>query len=347
MSDNDTRLRLSPQVNISRSTAARMWVVLSCAFLAALQSALSDYGISMAVALAALIAAVLSELAVTYRAHGFGKIRDGSAAASALVLALLLPNHINPVYAAMGAAFAVVVVKHSFGGLGSNWMNPALGGWLFIRFSWPLSFAGALEGSHDYFSPVGSAAGQAISGFLNRTVFQFLSTVLPAGYIDLFASKPPGIIADRAVLVIILGVIFIAAFQISRSWLSILYLAVFGFLVRMLGDVSSGGVLWNGDVLLALFSGGTLVTAFILIADPTSGAKSAPGNAVLAILAAILGFAFRYWGDAFYGCFYAVALINAFTPLLCKAERFLLYSGSGGIIHRAFQGSRAFQGRRA
>jgi len=340
MPDTDTQLRLSPQVNISRSTAARMWVVVSCAFLAVLQSALGDYGASLAAALAALASAVLAELAMTYKAHRFEKIRDGSAAASALVLVLLLPNHIHPVYAAMGAAFAVAVVKHSFGGLGSNWMNPALGGWLFIRFSWPMSFAGALEGSHDYFSPVGSAAGQAVSGFLNRTVFQFLGTVLPAGYIDLFASKPPGIVADRAVLVVIFGVIFIAAFQISRSWLSILYLAVYGFLVRMLGDVSSGGDLWNGDVLLALLSGGTLVTAFILIADPSSGAKSAPGSAVLAILAAVLSFAFRFWGGAFYGCFYAVALINAFTPLLCKAERRLLYSGSGGRL-----GLNAFKGK--
>ena len=327
MPDMEARRVLNPQVNISRSTAVRMWVVACCAFLAALQSAMTDSAFSLFVALAALAAAVLAELSVTYKANGFEKIKDGSAAASAMVLVLLLPNHINPLYAALGAAFAIVVIKHSFGGLGSNWMNPALGGWLFIRFSWPFAFARALEGSQDYFQPAGSAADQAVSGFLNGSVFSIFGAVMPAGYIDLFSSQSPGIIADRAAGIIVLGTIFIAAFQISRSWISLVYLAVFGFLVRMLGDLPSGGIWWNGDVLLAMLSGGTLVTAFVLLADPSSGAKSAAGNALLAVLAAVLTLAFRYFGGIFYGGFFAVALINALTPLLCSAERHLLYAG--------------------
>jgi electron transport complex protein RnfD len=241
-----------------------------------------------------------------------------------MVLTLLLPNHINPVYAALGAAFAMVVVKHSFGGLGSNWVNPALGGWLFIRFSWPQSFARALEGVSEQLPQAGSAADQAIREFLNRVVFMFVGAELPPGYIDLFSIQSPGIIADRAVLALALAVAVIAAFEISRSWLSFLYLAVFGFLIWMLGD--KDGIWWNGDILLAFFSGGTLVAAFILVVDPSSGAKSVPGNIIVVILAAVLGFIFRVFASAFYGCFYAVALVNALTPFLCAVERRVLYS---------------------
>ena len=321
---------MNPQVNISRSTAVRMWLVCGCAFLAVLQSAVGDSGLSLMVALAALVSAVLAELLMTYKTHGFEKIRDGSAAASALVLALMLPNTIHPVYASLGAAFAMAVVKYSFGGLGSNWMNPALGGWLFIRFSWPFAFSGTMgtvaHSAAAFENSAASGVDQAVSGFLNRTVFPVFSAALPPGYIDLFASQPAGIIADRAGLAIIAGTIVIAAFQISRSWLSVLYLAVFGFLVRALGALPFGGPLWNGDVILSFLSGGTLVAAFILVADPSSGAKSAPGNAVLAIFAAALGMAFRYFGNAFYGCFFAIALVNALTPLLSGLERRLLYS---------------------
>ncbi|MDR1858014.1 MAG: RnfABCDGE type electron transport complex subunit D [Treponema sp.] len=340
MPDKESRLWLNPQVNISRSTAARMWLVFFCAFVAVLQSAISDAGASLFVALAALAGAVLTELAITGREHRFAKIKDGSASASALVLALLLPNQIHPVYAVLGAAFAMAVVKHSFGGLGSNWMNPALGGWLFVRFSWPSAFERALESSGDYFSGAGSAVDQAVSSFLNKTIFPFFSAALPAGYIDRFASQEPGIIADRAVLALVVGTAFIAAFQISRSWLSVLYLAVFGLLARMLGDLPSSGFWWNGDVILAFLSGGTLVTAFILIADPSSGAKSVLGNATLAVFAAILGFAFRYFGGAFYGCFFAVALVNAVVPLLCKMERRLLYSTAEINASRGVSASR-------
>jgi len=332
-------LKLNTQVNLARSTAVRMWLVFSCAFLAVVQSAIGDAGASMAVAIAALVSAVLTELLMTSTVHGLGKIQDGSAAASALVLTLLLPNYIHPVYAALGAAFAMVVVKHSFGGLGSNWMNPALGGWLFIRFSWPQAFTSALDGAVDRLPQTASAADQVIRDFLNRVVFTFFGAELPAGYIDLFSLQSPGIIADRAVLVLVFAVAIIAAFEISRSLLSVLYLAVFGFLIRMAGDSNAW---WNGDVILAFLSGGTLVAAFILIVDPSSGAKSALGNIIAVTLAAILSMAFRVFASAFYGCFFAVALVNAFTPFLCKLERRLLYplnsaeslASSGGAVSK-------------
>jgi electron transport complex protein RnfD len=301
-----------------------MWLVFGCAFLAAVQSAIGDSGASLAVAFAALASAVLAELLMTSTVHGLAKIKDGSAAASAMVLTLLLPNHINPVYAALGAAFAMVVVKHSFGGLGSNWMNPALGGWLFVRFSWPQSFARALEGMPEQLPQTGGVTDQAVRELLNKAVFSLAGAELPPGYIDLFSMQPPGIIADRAVLSLVFAVAVIAAFEISRSWLSLLYLGVFGFLTWMLGGPD--GIWWNGDVILAFFSGGTLVTAFILVVDPSSGAKSAPGNVIVVVFAAVLSMAFRVYASAFYGCFFAVALINAFTPFLCAVERRLLYT---------------------
>jgi electron transport complex protein RnfD len=319
MPDRDI-IKLNTQISIARPTSARMWLVFCCAFVAVIQSSAGDGGASLAVALAALVAAVLTELLMTSTVHGLNKIKDGSAAASALVLALLLPNHIHPVYAALGAAFAMAVVKHSFGGLGSNWMNPALGGWLFIRFSWPQAWPLAED-----FLPMGSTADQAIRSFLNK-IFLLWGAELPAGYIDLFSMQSSGIIADRAVLTLVLAIAVIAAFEISRSWLSVLYLAVFGFLFRMVGDVN--GIWWNGDVLFAFLSGGTLVTAFILVVDPASGAKSAAGNIIVVVLAAVLSFAFRVYADAFYGCFFAVALVNALTPFINSIERRFLYSSA-------------------
>jgi electron transport complex protein RnfD len=315
-------IKLNAQVNIARPTATRMWLVFCCAFLAVMQSALGDGGASFAVAFAALFSAIMTELLMTSTVHGLEKIKDGSAAASAMVLALLLPNNIHPVYAALGAAFAMAVVKHSFGGLGSNWMNPALGGWLFIRFSWPQTFSRAIDETAGQLPQMNSAADQVIGGFLNKVIFRFFGAELPSGYIDLFSMQSPGIIADRSLLVLVIATAVIAAVQISRLWLSLLYLAVFGFLIRM----SGGGDWWTGDVILALFSGGTLVTAFILIADPSSGAKSAIGNAILIVIAAVLSMVFRVYADALYGCFFAVALINALAPFVCRVERRLLYS---------------------
>ena len=340
MPDFESSLVIKPQVNLSRSTAVRMWLLVICCLLAVTQSALGDNGASVGVAFSALVSAILTELLITCKRHGLKKIKDGSAAASALILALMLPNHIHSVYAALGAAFAMVVVKHSFGGLGSNWLNPALAGWLFIRLSWPRAFteplaeATVFEGHlTESVASYGSAAGRQIGDLLNKYVFSFFGADLPPGYIDLFSLQSPGIIADRAMLALILATVAVTAFLISRVWLSLLYLAVFCLLVRIFGDPGvSGipgaeGVLGNGNVILALFSGGTLPAAFFLIVEPSGGAKSVQGGALMALIAAFLGFAFRYFGGELYGCFYAAALVNAFTPMLCRAERLLFSDG--------------------
>jgi electron transport complex protein RnfD len=334
MINREAALKMNPQVNIARSTATRMWLVFICGFCAVVQSAIGDSGASLAVAISVLVSAVLTELLMTSTRHGLGKIKDGSAAASAMVLTLMLPNHIHPVYAALGAAFAMVVVKHSFGGLGSNWMNPALGGWLFIRLSWPRAFLRALDGSTEQLPQASTAIDNAIRTFFNKFVFPFVGAELPSGYIDLFSVRSSGIIADRAVLVLVVGVAVIAAFEISRSWFSVLFLFVFGFLVRFAG--ADDGLLWNGDVILAFLSGGTLVAAFILVVDPSSGAKSVPGKIAAVFLAAVLSFAFRYVGHTFYGCFFAVALVNALIPLFSGVERHVLYS-AGAVVSKERQ----------
>ena len=344
MADKLTAFGQKPQVNISRSTRGRMWLIFTCSALAVIQSSLSDSGASLIVACCALCSALLAELLITYKSYGFSKIKDGSAAASAMVFSLLLPNQIHPAYAVLGALFAMVVVKHSFGGLGSNWLNPSLGGFLFLRFSWPGIFSAALadsplriieeslhKGSELSDAPMKlmamrSSLDSAVSSFLNSTVFSATGSELPAGYIDLLIFRQPGIIADRGLLALLAGTILISAFKITRSWIPLAYLAFYGFLVFIFGSLPFEGVFFKGDILLALFSGGTMAAAFILVSDPATGAKSQAGILFAVLCAALLSWIFRYIHFEVYGAFFAVALINSFTPMFRYFENLLFYS---------------------
>jgi electron transport complex protein RnfD len=286
------------------------------------------------------------------RLQGSRSFKDGSAVASALILTLLLPNHIHPVFAAIGSAFAMVVVKHSFGGLGTNWLNPALGGWLFVRIGWPGAFSEALKDSSLSFlaesmgkvfldpqgSPLGilkingSAPGpldNLITGFLNKTVFFVTGAELPGGYMDFFFFSGSGIIADRGLLGLLLGTIIIIASQVNRFWIPLSYLAVYTFLVRIFGALPFGGDPGNGDMLFSLFTGGTLAAAFLLASDPATSPKSAPGALLVTALAAVLGFIFRYWGFEQYGAFFAIILLNALVPLIRYFESRRFYSFPG------------------
>ena len=347
MAEKAIILNQKPQINISRQTAGRMWLVFFCAAAAVVQSSLSDSGASLILAGCALCSAILAELLINFRTGSYAKIKDGSAAASALVFSLLLPNQIHPVYAIFGALFAMVVVKYSFGGLGSNWLNPSLGGWLFVRLSWPGAFMTALQSSPLQvieesllnktdildtpmkllqLNGVGTSLDSIVSTFLNNRIFSIVGAQLPSGYIDLLISRSPGIIADRGLLALLAGTIIITAFRINRSWIPLAFLGIFGILVYSFGDLPFNNTFRGGDVLFALFSGGTITGAFILSSDPVTGAKSSAGVLAGVILSGFLSWIFRYCGYETYGVFYAIALVNALTPVLRFFEGRFFYS---------------------
>jgi electron transport complex protein RnfD len=233
------------------------------------------------------------------------------------------------VYAFLGAVFAMAVVKHGFGGLGANWLNPAAGAWLFVRFSWPWVFSGALEGSPlinggFFFPDQVSSLDTSLRLFLNNMVFNPVGAVLPAGYIDLFKSSSPGIIADRGVLGLLLGSIFIISTQVNRVWAPLAYLSVFALCTRFFGALSQG-YYWQGDVLFGLLTGGTLAAAFILNADPSVSPKSSPGILAVSLVSGFLGALFRWLGSEPYGVFFSAALLNAALPLVRDFENKKLY----------------------
>jgi electron transport complex protein RnfD len=319
-----------PQVNLARSTTARMWLVNLCAFMAVIQSSLTDFFSSLLVAVAAVSAAVLTEFLILRRSGKVRSLKDGSAVASALILTLLLPNRISPAFAAAGAVFAMAVIKHSFGGLGSNWLNPAAGAWLFIRLSWPVSFRNALSASHlsltgEFFSGGATQMDAALRSFFNNNLFSLFKVELPEGYMDLFLSRFPGIIADRGVFALLLGTIFISTLQVSRSWIPVIYLSVFSILVRLAGALPSGGEFGNGDILFALCSGGTLVAAFFLTTDPVTSAKSKGCTLLAAAVGGGLAFLFRFYGAEPYGVVFASVFVNAMLPLVRIFENRKMY----------------------
>ncbi|MDR3333522.1 MAG: RnfABCDGE type electron transport complex subunit D [Treponema sp.] len=323
-----------PHINLSRPTAGRMWLVSLCAGMTIFQSSLTDGFASLIIALTVVIAAIFTEFLIYFRTDKAGMLRDGSAITSALLLALLLPNSVHPLYAAIGAVFAMAVVKHSFGGLGANWLNPALGGWLFIRFSWPAAFNTALEispaaflqESLEHFQPEFRSFDSIAAAWLNKTVFSITRSALPGGYIDLLTTATTGIIADRGLLAFLGGTIIIIAFKVTRSWVPAVYLGMYGLLIRIFGALPFGGALGAGDILFGFFSGGTMVAAFLLGTDPVTGPKSPRGSLITALLAACCTYLFRYQGSEVYGAFFAITLINALVPLIRDLESRSLYA---------------------
>ncbi|MDR2418691.1 MAG: RnfABCDGE type electron transport complex subunit D [Treponema sp.] len=313
--EQETILRLKSQINRANPTALRMWLVSLCAFVAIMQSSLSDSFSSLLVAFAAVSVAELAEFLFYFRTEKQAMPKDGSAIASAFIFTLLLPNYLNPIYVVLGVFFTMLVVKYSFGGLGANWLNPAIGGWLFVRFSWPVAFEEALNAN-----PANLGANNIsvwICDTLNTSIFNIFGVELPNNYIELFAYSGSGIIIDRGLFAFLLGTIIIGALQVSRIWIPVAYLCLYAFLVKVSGN----------DLFFGLFSGGIMVAAFLLVADSATSPKSRAGSLIVAILASFLSWLFRYHGGEPYGAFFAVALLNVLVPVIRRIEIHLFYRG--------------------
>ncbi len=347
MNGIDFSISRTPQIHMAVPTVTRMWMVSLCALLVILQSSLTDSFSSFFIALAAVGTGVFVEwiLGVSSKRH---TLKDGSAIASALVFSLMLPHQIHPLYAVFGTLFAILVVKHSFGGLGTNWLNPALGGWLFIRLSWPDVFTEALRGSplatlagelqKGIVDPSGSPLGiLKIAGFkgsptdamvtdaLNGSLFSKLGAQIPGGYVDYFNFSGSGIIADRGIGALLLGTVLIMAVGFARVWIPALFLLCYTILVRIFGALPLGGPWGSGDMLFGLLTGGTLVVAFLMAVEPATGPKSNSGAGVTVVLTALAAYFFRYLGMDSYGTFLAIALGNVLVPLIRDWETHIFY----------------------
>jgi electron transport complex protein RnfD len=332
MTGYDVLLYQSPQINLARPAAARMWLVSLCAGLAIIQSALGDSFSSLLTAFALLSSAFIMEFLLYFRTEKGAMIRDGSCIASALVLTLLLPNELPVGYAVSGMIFAIVVIKFSYGGLGANWMNPAIGAWLFIRFSWPTAFDKAMEASAltalSRTGVIPDAIGSGNSGMvtlLNERFFSLIGSRLPEQYAALFNSASPGLITDRGMFGLVLGTIFIAASQASRIWVPAAFLGIYAVLVKSFGALPFGGEFGTGDLFAGLFSGGTVAAAFLLLSDPVTSPKSDRGALVMALFGGLLTFVFRYLGSQMYGAFFAIALLNPLALVLRYLENRIRY----------------------
>lgn len=343
----------APHIFESRSSARSMWMLSACLLAPILQSSLTDGFSSLALALAAVGTALAVEFGLEFArgTNDFSKGAasvDGSIVVTALALTLMLPNGIHPIVPAIGSAFAVLVVKHSFGGLGSNWLNPAAGAWLFLRFTWPRHFDAAIQQSpaamlvssvsKGVVDPSGSplavmkiagwkpsAMDQRVSAWLNDAFLSGFGAELPAGYVDLFSSPSAGLIVDRGLFALLCATVIMVASRLVRWYLPLAFLVAYLAAVRVWGAVPFGGDLFGGDMLFALFSGSAVFSSYVLISDPATGCMTRGAGTAAAAFAGLAAFWFRFKGGDVHGALLAIPVANLLVCVLRTVERRFYY----------------------
>ena len=257
-----------------------------------------------------ILSCVLFEYLFDLLVHKNITIKDGSAVVTGLLLALNLPPNAPWWIGVIGGFFAIVVVKMLFGGLGQNFMNPALGGRCFLL----LAFTSIMtDFATDAYS--GATPLAALKAGENVNVFKMVTG---------FTS---GTIGETSMIAIVLGAVFLILMGIIDLRIPGTYIVTFVIFI-----VLFGGRGFDFDFIAAhLAGGGLMLGAFFMATDYVTRPITIKGQYVFGILLGILTGIFRIFGASAEGVSYAIILGNLLTPLIEKYTMPHAFGRKGGM----------------
>lgn len=259
-----------------------------------------------------VLSCVLYEYLFDLLVHKSITIKDGSAVVTGLLLALNLPPNAPWWIGVIGGFFAIVVVKMLFGGLGQNFMNPALGGRCFLLLAFTSIMTDFATDAYSGATPLAALkAGEQVNVF--KMVTGFTS----------------GTIGETSMIAIVLGAVFLILMGIIDLRIPGTYIVTFVVFI-----VLFGGRGFDFDFIAAhLAGGGLMLGAFFMATDYVTRPITIKGQYVFGILLGILTGIFRIFGASAEGVSYAIILGNLLTPLIEKYTMPHAFGRKGGM-HR-------------
>ncbi len=252
---------------------------------------------SLAVLAVSVVSAVLTEYLYEKLMHKKITIGDFSAVVTGLLLGLNLPSTVPLWLPVIGNVFAILFVKQLFGGLGQNFMNPALAGRCFLL----ISFAGRMT---DF----------TWDGVSSATPLAALKAGESVQVLDMFLGKTAGTIGETSVIAILIGAIVLLWFEVIDLRIPGSYILSFAVCTLLFG----GHGLDFGFLLAELCGGGLMLGAFFMATDYVTSPITKSGQIVYGIALGILTAIFRYLGSAAEGVSYAIIIGNLLVPVIEK-----------------------------
>lgn len=238
-------------------------------------------------------------------------IHDLSAVVTGLLLAMNMPVTIPLWMPIIGSLFAIVIVKQFFGGLGHNFMNPALAARAFMLTSWAQSMTSWTQ-PFAKLSLGGKTAADAVTSATTLALLKSGSVDGMPSYFDMFLGNQAGCIGEVSALAIIIG----AAYLLYRRVIKIRVPLCFIGTVMIVTWVFGGEGLFTGDAFRHLLSGGLLLGAFFMATDYTTTPYTPKGQIVFGIGCGLITALIRLCGAYPEGVSYSILLMNVATPLI-------------------------------
>jgi len=240
---------------------------------------------------------------------------DYSAIITGLLLGLNLPHTVPYFIPVLGSVFAIIIVKQLFGGLGQNFMNPALAARAFLL----ISFAGIM--TKWQLDGVSTATPLAI--FKAESAMGFNAPEL----MDLFIGRIGGCIGETSAIALILGGLYLLFRKVIDWRIPGTYLLTVAIMAVALG----GKGFDINTIAYHLFSGGLLLGAFFMATDYSSSPMTNIGKIIMGIGCGILTILIRLYGGYPEGVSFAILIMNLFVPLI---DRYTIPKSFGEVAKK-------------
>lgn len=341
-------IEVSPHMKSTSTTTSIMWAVSFSLLPAALWGVISFGWYSLFVLVVSILSSVLAEAIINFSNKKI-TITDGSAFLTGLLIGFNMPPQIPLYIPIIASFFAIWIVKAAFGGLGANWMNPALAGRVFVFFSFsnemgstawskprflpemadtisgatPLTIvksqgADCAKNSLEFLGELGYT-NTAFDGRLTDFINGLFKTSIPNGYFDAFIGNIPGCIGEISALLLIAGGLYLLFKKIITWHIPVSYIASFMVFTWIFGGLQTGSGFFAGDAVFHLLTGGIILAAFFMATDLVTSPIHPKGLIIYGIALGFLTFFIRIFGTFPEGASLAILFMNMFVPIFNKA----------------------------
>ncbi|MCM1256629.1 MAG: RnfABCDGE type electron transport complex subunit D [Roseburia sp.] len=287
----------SPHIR-SKDTSSRIMQYVILALLPTTLFGIWNFGIKAAILIVVTIAScIASEWIYERIVHKKSTIDDCSAIVTGLLLALNLPATLPWWEAVIGGAFAIVVVKMLFGGLGQNFMNPALGARCFLLIAFAADMTNFTIDSYSGATPLAAIRnGESVN------------------LMDMFIGRTAGTIGETSAIAVLIGAIILILLGVIDLRIPASYIVTFVVFILLF----SGHGFDANYIVAQLCGGGLMLGAFFMATDYVTSPITPTGKIVFGICLGIFTGLFRLFGANAEGVSFAIILSNLLVPMIEK-----------------------------
>lgn len=247
---------------------------------------------------------------------------DCSALVTGLLLAYNLPSTVPLWLPIIGGVFAILVVKMLFGGLGQNFMNPALAARCFLLISFGnlmtnFSVFADTSVKGKIFNGMSSYGYAVVDGVSSATPLAQVKASESVNILSMFLGTTAGTIGEVSAAAVLIGAIYLLSRKVISLRIPVTYIGSFLIFIILVQLAKGNGFDMN-YVLGNLFGGGLMLGAFFMATDYVTSPITVNGQIVFGVLLGVITGVFRVFGNSAEGVSFAIIFCNMLVPIIEK-----------------------------